>query len=105
MMQGPCVGTCSIPSMVRPNQRCSTRAIGGGSARWSRGASRRSATSTRPAARPVPIVPRVIAWSPGAGGAVACDGGVGLLDGGRGLVVLVVLRLGGGVRDRGRGED
>src|SRR2546422_3640736 len=105
MMQGPCVGTCSIPSMLRPNQRCSTRAIGGRSARWSRGASRRSATSTRPAARTVPMVPRVIAWSPGAGEAVARDGGVVLLDGGRELVVLVVLLHEEEVLDRGRIED
>src|SRR5262249_59626613 len=105
MMPGPCLGTCSIPSMVRPNQRCSTRAIGGRSARWSRGASRRSAaTSTRPAASTVPIVPGVIAWSPGAGEAVACDGGVVLLDGGRELVVLGVLLHEKEVLDRCRIE-
>src|SRR2546427_11091727 len=105
MMQGPCVGTCSIPSMLRPNQRCSTRAIGGRSARWSRGASRRSATSTRPAARTVPIVARVIAWSPGAGEAVARDGGVVLLGGGRELGGLVVLLHEEEGLDRGRIGD
>src|SRR5881409_3293376 len=107
MMNGPRVGRCSVPSTASRNQRCSTWAIGGRSARWSRGASRRSATSTGPAVRTVerPIVPGVIAWSPGAGEAVAGDGGVVLLDGRRELVVLVVLLHKVEVLHRRRVED
>src|SRR5262249_38070795 len=93
MMNGPRVGRCSAPSMASPNQRCSTWAMAGRSARWSRGASRRSAMSTGPAVRTVerPIVPGFIAWAPGPGEPVAGHGGVVLFDGRRELVVLVVL--------------
>src|SRR5262245_46618370 len=93
MMYGPREGRCWAPSMVSPNQRWRTRATGGRSARWSRGASTRSATSTDPAVRTVerPIVPGVIAWSLGTGEAVPGDRRVVLLDGRREVVVLVVL--------------
>src|SRR5262249_56856938 len=93
VVKGRGVGRCSAPSMASRNQRCSTWAMAGRSAGWSRGASRRSAMSTGPAVRTVerPIVPGFIAWSPGPGEPVAGHGGVVLFDGRRELVVLVVL--------------
>src|SRR5262247_2512363 len=107
MMNGPRVGRCSVPSMASPNQRCSSWATAGRSARWSRGVSGRSATSTGPAVRTVerPIVPGFIAWSPGPGEPVAGHSGVVLFDGRRELVVLVVLLHEEEVLHRCRVED